>query len=102
MAIPVNQLELYPEEYIIEEDHKEMGQSNPHKHPSEMKREAVTAGFYHSPGWKKDYPKIQLLTVEELLNGRGGVNMPPTFTTFKQAQRVGQPSATQSEFDLPD
>jgi hypothetical protein len=28
-----------------------------------------TAGFYHSPGWNKDYPKIQILTITDLLDG---------------------------------
>ena len=38
--------------------------------------EAVNAGFYHSPGWNKGYPRIQMLTVEELLHG-SEVKMPP-------------------------
>jgi len=53
---------------------------------SEMKKEAVTAGFYHSPLTKKDYPRIQILTVAELLN-EGDVKMPTVRATFKQAQR---------------
>jgi len=34
-----------------------------------METEAVTKGFYHSP-LGKDYPRIQILTIEELLNGK--------------------------------
>jgi hypothetical protein len=34
-----------------------------------METEAVTKGFYHSP-LGKDYPRIQILTMEELLNGK--------------------------------
>ncbi|HQU93866.1 MAG TPA: site-specific DNA-methyltransferase, partial [Pyrinomonadaceae bacterium] len=49
-----------------------------------MQEEAVGAGFYHSPGWNKDYPKIQILTVEELLAGKN-VQLPPNIGTFKQA-----------------
>lgn len=41
-----------------------------------MRKEAATAGFYHSDTWNKDYPRIQLLTVAELLDGRG-VDYPP-------------------------
>jgi len=52
-----------------------------------MEKEAATAGFYHSPGWDKDYPKIQLLTIEDLLDD-AEVKMPPTGMTFKQAQKV--------------
>ena len=53
----------------------------------EMTTEAVSAGFYHSPGWHKDYPRIQILTIGELLKGVG-VQMPPQFGTFKQASKV--------------
>jgi site-specific DNA-methyltransferase (adenine-specific) len=38
--------------------------------PSEaMKKEAVAAGYYHSPGWNQDYPRLQILTVSDLLAG---------------------------------
>ena len=52
-----------------------------------MLKEAVSAGFYHSRGWGKDYPRIQILTIEELLNGTS-VKMPPEHRTFKEAQRA--------------
>lgn len=52
----------------------------------DMQTEAVSAGFYRSP-LGKDYPKIQILTIEQLLQG-AQVEMPPTYTTFKQAERV--------------
>lgn len=61
---------------------------------SEMRREAVSAGFYRSPGWGKDFPRIQLLTIAELLRGVK-VDMPPAHGTFKQAQRVNVPEAEQ-------
>ncbi len=53
----------------------------------DMKTEAVSAGFYTSPGWGQDYPRIQILTIEELLHGTE-VKMPPQHGTFKEAQRV--------------
>lgn len=62
----------------------------------DMNTEAVSAGFYHSPGWNQDYPRIQILTIEELLHN-AGVQMPPQFGTFKQAQRVKQSDAEQYE-----
>ena len=31
--------------------------------------EAVSACFYHSPGWGKDYPRIQILSIAVLLHG---------------------------------
>jgi site-specific DNA-methyltransferase (adenine-specific) len=56
----------------------------------DMTTEAVSAGFYRSP-MAGDYPKIQIVTIEQLLRGEG-VHMPPNFTTFKQAERVKQDS----------
>lgn len=53
----------------------------------EMLAEAVSAGFYHSPGWERDYPRLQILTIEELLQG-AEVKMPPATITFKQAEKV--------------
>lgn len=52
---------------------------------SEMTREAVSAGFYHSDEWNKDYPRIQILTIADLLNG-ADVKMPPQSGTFREAQ----------------
>jgi site-specific DNA-methyltransferase (adenine-specific) len=56
---------------------------NPSK---DMNTEAVSAGFYFSLGWNREYPKIQILTVEALLNG-GQVQMPPVKATFKEAKK---------------
>ncbi|HMJ08525.1 MAG TPA: DNA methyltransferase [Pyrinomonadaceae bacterium] len=53
----------------------------------DMLTEAVASGYFHSDGWHKDYPKIQILTVEELLTGKQ-VDMPPSGITFKQAEKV--------------
>jgi site-specific DNA-methyltransferase (adenine-specific) len=61
----------------------------------DMETEAATAGFYHSPGWNKDYPKIQILTIGALLAGTQ-VKMPPISITFKAAQKVGTSTVEQS------
>jgi site-specific DNA-methyltransferase (adenine-specific) len=66
----------------------------------DMNTEATSAGFYESPGWGQKYPRIQILTIAELLKG-SEVKMPPPFGTFKQAQRVQQgPEAEQQGLDL--
>jgi adenine specific DNA methylase Mod len=55
-----------------------------------MRVEAVGAGYYHSPLWNKDYPKIQILTIEELLQGKK-VDMPPTSIDFlPKAPRISK------------
>ena len=59
-----------------------------------MREEAADAGRYTSKLWHdKDYPKIQLLTVEGLLNGTERVEAPPQLNPFAKAQR----EATQEE-----
>ncbi len=65
----------------------------------DMTTEAVTAGYYHSPGWNRDYPKIQILTINQLLHG-GEIKMPPAHGTFKEAQRVRVSDAEQAALDL--
>jgi site-specific DNA-methyltransferase (adenine-specific) len=60
----------------------------------EMLAEAAQAGVYHSPGWNRDYPRLQILTVADLLNG-AEPKMPPASVTFKQAARSGAPDAAQ-------
>ncbi|MBI4286119.1 MAG: restriction endonuclease [Chloroflexi bacterium] len=55
-----------------------------------MKVEALEAGYYHSPIYDKDYPKIQILTIEDLLDGKT-VDMPPqqqTSVTFAKAPKI--------------
>ncbi len=65
---------------------------------SAMEKEAIAAGFYHSPLTRRDYPKLQIVTVDELLNGKE-IKMPITRATFKQAGRI-EKSGTQGEMDL--
>lgn len=64
-----------------------------------MNKEAVSSGYYHSSGWDRDYPKIQILTVEELLHGKK-VEMPPSHATFKKAKKVSEDAKVQTELDL--
>jgi site-specific DNA-methyltransferase (adenine-specific) len=35
-----------------------------------MVTEAASAGFYASPGWQRNFPRVQVVTIEELLGGR--------------------------------
>jgi site-specific DNA-methyltransferase (adenine-specific) len=65
----------------------------------EMRTEALSAGFYHSPGWNRDYPRLQILTIADLLHG-AEVKMSSTSVTFKQAQRVEKADAEQKELGL--
>lgn len=60
-----------------------------------MRKEAVSAGYYESEGWGKKYQKIQILTVEELLEG-AEIDMPPAWGTFRQAERIDKDTPTQT------
>ncbi len=55
-----------------------------------MRGEAAAAGFYLSPWTQKNHPRMQVLTVEQLLAGKR-VDMPPvrhTNVTFKKAPKA--------------
>jgi len=55
-----------------------------------MRSEAASAGFYDSPGWKTRHPRLQILTVEELLEGKT-IDMPAVRqqgATFKKAPKA--------------
>jgi DNA modification methylase len=68
-----------------------------------MRAEAASAGFYEAPSWTgKRYPRVQLLTIEELLSGRG-IDYPPEparkDATFRAAPKARDPRSQNS--DLP-
>ncbi len=64
----------------------------------DMETEAVSAGFYTSPGWKRDYPRLQILTIADLLDGMTP-KLPPSHSTFQQATKA-TPTAIQNTLDL--
>lgn len=59
-----------------------------HEPTQPMRAEAAGAGFYQSP-WGSKHPRVQLVTVRELLEGRG-VDYPPSQAnvTFKKAPKA--------------
>ena len=64
-----------------------------------MQTEAVTAGFFESKTWGKKYPKVQLLTIAELLAGKK-IEMPPikqVEATFKKAEKFKEEKGEQLE-----
>jgi DNA modification methylase len=61
-----------------------------------MREEAAAAGRYTSALWHdKDYPKLQILTVEGLLAGSERVDGPPQMNPFAKAQREARPEKQQ-------
>ena len=65
---------------------------------SAMRTEAVSAGFYHSDVWQRDYPKIQVRTIAELLDGNT-FDLPLHPSMYQPAQRVRRPQGRQSTLD---
>jgi site-specific DNA-methyltransferase (adenine-specific) len=64
----------------------------------EMRLEADTAGLYHSELWNRDYPRLQLLSIRELLEDGAKPKLPPfILPTYQQAQRVRAKAAEQGE-----
>ena len=67
----------------------------------EMRLEATTAGMYHV--WERDYPKIQILSIRELLEeGRKPALPPLVLPTFQQAERVKERSGQQMTLEELD
>jgi site-specific DNA-methyltransferase (adenine-specific) len=54
-----------------------------------MKQEATVAGLYHSEVSGKDYPKVQILTIRELLEEHRKADLPLlVLPAFQQAEKV--------------
>jgi site-specific DNA-methyltransferase (adenine-specific) len=64
-----------------------------------MRKEAASAGFYESP-WGK-HPRLQLVTVEDLLTGKT-IDRPPiqTSTTFKRAPKAAPKTPERKRLDF--
>jgi DNA modification methylase len=74
---------------VVEREHADIGLLICLNEPTRaMRTEAAGAGFYESP-WKTKHPKIQILTIEELLAEKM-LDLPPSrdMRTFKKAPKV--------------
>ncbi len=61
----------------------------------EMEREAANGGIYHSELWDRDFPKIQLRTMGEMLSGHG-FDLPPIASAYQPARRIRQSQGRQT------
>ena len=67
-----------------------------------MKQEAAIAGTYHSEVSGKDYPRLQILTIRELLEEHRKPDLPPlVLPTYQRAERVEKQAAEQRELFGP-
>jgi site-specific DNA-methyltransferase (adenine-specific) len=68
------------------------------KPSKQMRTEAADAGRYTSKLWHdKDYPRIQILTVEGLLDGTERIDAPPQLNPFAMAARESSAREKQTE-----
>lgn len=75
---------------VLEREKAEIGVLISLQEPTQpMRTEAAGAGFYKSP-WGQQYPRLQILTISELLDDKRIDYPPPTQTnvTFKKARRI--------------
>jgi len=90
---------------VIERENAEIGVLISMEKPTKpMRTEAASAGFYKSPWQKELYPRLQILTIEELLNGKR-IDCPPlgqVNITFKKAPKAKGRKAEHPELRYPE
>ena len=59
-----------------------------------MESAAVAGGFYHSELWQRDFPKIQIRTIAQLLTGQG-FELPPRPSERQAGGRARRPQGEQ-------
>ena len=81
---------------VVEREQAAMGLFISLEEPTrDMRAEAASGGLYHSDVWQRDFPKIQLHTIEEMLSGNG-FYLPPRPAAYQPAQRVRRPQGRQA------
>jgi hypothetical protein len=88
---------------VVERENAALGVLITMQEPTQpMRAEAATGGFYTSAGWNRSYPRIQLLTVRELLAGKG-IDYPPSNVTYRKAPKATGEQATSLSlpWDMP-
>ena len=60
-----------------------------------MRSEAASGGLFQSDVWQRDFPKIQLRTIGDMLAGQG-FDLPPRPAAYQPAQRVRRPQGRQA------
>ena len=65
----------------------------------EMKTEAAAAGMYTSVSTGRSYPRLQILTIRDVLNGKN-VDMPNRVSPFAEAPREKASKGKQSALEI--
>lgn len=74
--------------FVVERENSEIGVLITLEYPTKsMIAEAASRGYYRSTTWNREYPRIQILTIEQLLAGKAP-HLPPTLAYQKQAPKT--------------
>lgn len=95
----VNSSQIRDLKGTIEREQAEIGLFVTLEEPShEMELEATTAGFYASPIDGRDYPRIQILTIRELLEDHKKPMLPLLILSpYQQAERIPDKKAAEQQ-----
>lgn len=87
---------------VVEKEGAAIGALISFQEPTKPMREnAASAGMYVSPGWNQPYPRIQLLTVGDLLSKKARLEYPHAAgTTFKKAPKFQGEQPDQGTLDV--
>ena len=73
---------------VVEREKAAMGLFITLEEPTKaMLTEAASGGLFHSHIWNRDYPKIQIRTISQMLQGPG-FDLPPVPSAYQSAQRI--------------
>ena len=65
----------------------------------DMRTEAASGGFFHSELWDRDFPKIQIRTVGEMMSGHGFEVPPSVGTAYQPAECIRRPQGHQAQME---
>jgi len=86
---------------VMEREQAELGVLLTMQEPTKpMRGEAAGASFYTSPGWHTKHPRLQILTIEQLLDGKQIDYPHMTGTTFKKAPKAQAPGGEALRLDV--
>lgn len=81
----------------VEREKAELGLLITLEEPSgPMKVEALEAGYYHSDWMQRDYPRMQIVTIGELLHGAQPA-IPPRYNPYQLAELARRPGQSQQQ-----
>lgn len=63
-----------------------------------MRQEAIEAGFYRSEMMQREYPRLQILSIQQLFHGQEPL-MPPPFNPYRIAERRKREGQQRTLFD---